>query len=178
MHDLLLAFTDAMVARVAERVKRAEDALAVPMAVENISFYMHPGRRAMPEPEFVAAVCERADCGLLFDVNNAYVNAQNFGGDVDAWLRTVPVDRIVQIHVAGHERHEAPGGGSLLLDTHGAEAPDPVLELLEQTLARTGPGPVLRERDTNMPPLDELLAEVARLRAIYQRAMAAFEARP
>src|SRR5262252_8793306 len=91
LHDLLpLAFTDAAVVRVADRIRRAQDAIGVPMAVENISFYMHPGKKEMGEAEFIAKVCDRADCGLMLDVNNAYVNATNFGFDVDEWMRTAP----------------------------------------------------------------------------------------
>ena len=177
LHDLLpIAFTDATVTRVADRVRRAQDALCVPMAVENISFYLHPGKAQMSEAEFIARVCDRADCGLMLDVNNAYVNAQNFGFDVDAWLRTVPLERVVQMHVAGHERLDdeafAHEGAQLVVDTHGAEVCDPVLALLERALRRTGPVPVLLERDTNVPPFEELLAEVARLKAIWTRATA------
>jgi len=168
LHDLLpVAFTEATVARVADRVRRAQDALGVPVAVENISFYAHPGRRDMGEAEFLAQVCDRAGCGLLLDVNNAFVNATNFGLDVDAWMRTAPLERTVQIHVAGHEPHE----DGFLLDTHGADVPDPVLALLERVLPRTGAVPVVLERDTNVPPLGALLAEVAAVRAVYARAL-------
>ncbi len=177
LHDLLpIAFTQATVTRVADRVRRAQDALGVPMAVENISFYLHPGRAQMGEAEFIARVCERADCGLMLDVNNAYVNAQNFGFDVDAWMRTVPLHRVVQMHVAGHEVLDdeafAHDGAKLIVDTHGADVGDPVLGLLERVLRETGPVPVLLERDTNIPPFDELLAEVARIKAIWTRATA------
>jgi uncharacterized protein (UPF0276 family) len=172
LHDLLpLAFTEAAVVRVAERVARARDALGVPMAVENISFYMHPGRREMGEAEFVARVCDRADCGLMLDVNNAFVNAANFGFDVDEWMRTVPLERVVQIHVAGHESSVEESGAPLLIDTHGADVSDPVLALLERVLPRTGRVPVLVERDQAIPPLSGLLAEVARVRAVYDRAL-------
>ena len=75
----------------------------MPLAVENISFYLHPGKQDMSEAEFIAKLCDRADCGLMLDVNNAFVNAQNFGFDIDAWMRTVPLDRVVQMHVAGHD---------------------------------------------------------------------------
>ncbi len=187
LHDLLpITFTEATVTRVADRVRRAQDALGVPMAVENISFYMHPGKAQMGEAEFIARVCDRADCGLLLDVNNAYVNAQNFGFDVDAWLRTVPLERVVQMHVAGHEAFdddrddddrddddtadETRPRGSLIIDTHGAEVGDPVLGLLERVLQKIGPVPVLLERDMNVPPFAELLAEVARIKALWTRA--------
>jgi uncharacterized protein (UPF0276 family) len=169
-HDLLpIAFKERAVARVADRIKRAEDALGVPLAIENVSFYLHPGAREMGEAEFIARVCDAADCGLMLDVNNAYVNSQNFGFDVDAWMRTVPLDRVVQMHVAGHEHFEE-GGAPIILDTHGAPVIDPVLALLERVLAKTGPVPVLLERDTNIPELDVLLEEIARIKAIWARA--------
>lgn len=175
LHDLLpIAFTDAAAARVADRVRRAQDALGVPMAVENISYYMHPGRGEMSEPEFLTLVCERADCGLMLDVNNAYVNAQNFGFDADEWMRKAPLERTVQMHVAGHERFDeaelgAGATGSILIDTHGADVSDPVLALFARVLGRTGRVPVILERDQNIPPLPELLAELGRIRAIYER---------
>mgnify|MGYP000882275288 CR=1 FL=1 len=181
LHDLLpLAFTPATVERVADRVKEAQDRLGVPMAVENISFYMHPGKAEMPEAEFVARVCDRADCKLMLDVNNAYVNATNFGFDVDEWMRAVPLDRVVQMHVAGHEWFDDPAqsaagaepGGKVIIDTHGADVCDPVLALLERVLRKTGPVPVLLERDQNIPSLDTLLAELAVLRRIWDRATA------
>ena len=150
LHDLLpIAFTEKAVARVSDRIARARDALGVPIAVENISFYLHPGKKEMGEAEFIARVCERADCGLMLDVNNAYVNATNFGFDVDEWMRTVPLERVVQIHVAGHEWFDEGAGGTLIVDTHGADVCDPVLALLGRVLgahrtragrARAGPG--------------------------------------
>jgi hypothetical protein len=172
LHDLLpLGFTTKTVERVADRVRTAQDRIGVPMAVENISFYMHPGRAEMPEAEFVARVCEKADCGLMLDVNNAYVNSQNFGFDVDEWMRVVPLERVVQMHVAGHE-HLDEAGERIIVDTHGAGVCDPVLSLLERVLEKTGPVPVLLERDQNVPPLDDLLAELGTLKAIWDRATA------
>jgi uncharacterized protein (UPF0276 family) len=175
LHDLLpVRFSEASALRVADRVKRARDVLKVPLAVENITFYAHMGEPAMPEAEWIARVCDRADCGLMLDVNNAYVNAQNFGFDVDAWMATVPLERVVQVHVAGHERFEESdfvegAKGGILLDTHGADVCDPVLELLERVLPRTGAVPIVLERDQSIPPLDTLLAEIARIRAVTER---------
>ena len=173
LHDLLpIRFTEAAVERVAERISRARDALRVPMAIENISFYLHPGRREMGEAEFIARVCDRADCGLMLDVNNAYVNATNFGFDVDEWMRAAPLERTVQIHIAGHERFDEAGGvggderGKVIVDTHGADVCDPVLALLGRVLPRTGAVPVILERDQDIPSLDGLLAELARIRAV------------
>ena len=115
----------------------------------------------------------------MLDVNNAFVNCRNFGLDPEAWLRTAPLDRVVQIHVAGHEwfavderglggsaAPEAPG--AMIIDTHGAPVPDPVLALLERVLVRTGPVPIVLERDQNIPALEALLEEVTRIRAIAE----------
>ncbi|HEY8077468.1 MAG TPA: DUF692 domain-containing protein [Labilithrix sp.] len=172
LHDLLpLAFKEREVARVADRIKRAQDAIGLPMAIENISFYMHPGKKEMGEAEFVARVCEAADCKLMLDVNNAYVNATNFGFDVDEWMRTVPLDRVVQMHVAGHGWFdEEEGEGKLIIDTHGADCSADVLRLLERTLEKTGPVPVLLERDQDIPPLEALLVEVRAIKTIWERA--------
>jgi uncharacterized protein (UPF0276 family) len=171
LHDLLpIRFTEEAVVRVAGRIQRAQDALGVPMAVENISFYLHPGKKEMSEAEFIARVCDRADCGLMLDVNNAYVNAVNFGFDVDAWMRAVPLQRVVQIHVAGHDWFDEGEGGKLIVDTHGADVCDPVLSLLGRVLERTGPVPVLLERDQAIPPLTALLDEVRTIKRIWTHA--------
>jgi uncharacterized protein (UPF0276 family) len=184
LHDLLpVSFKEASVGRIADRIRRARDALGVPLAIENVSYYWHPGRADMGEAEFLARVCDEADCGLMLDVNNAYVNATNFGFDVDAWMRAAPLERAVQIHVAGHEwfatgdaglGDERPphAPGAMIVDTHGADVPDPVLALLGRVLARTGPLPIVLERDQNIPSLDALLAEVARIRAVASAALA------
>lgn len=180
LHDLLpVSFKRAAVERIAGRIARAQDTLGLPLAIENVSYYWHPGRAELGEAEFLASVCERAGCSLMLDVNNAYVNCQNFGLDPEAWLRAAPLERVVQIHVAGHEwfavdEHGlgdpvAPRSpGSMIIDTHGAPASDPVLDLLVRAMARTGPVPVVLERDQNVPPLDSLLAEVARIRTFAE----------
>jgi uncharacterized protein (UPF0276 family) len=184
LHDLLpVPFKAASVGRIADRIRRARDVLGVPLAVENVSYYWHPGRAEMGEAEFLARVCEAADCGLMLDVNNAYVNSVNHGFDVDAWMRTAPLERTVQIHVAGHEWYavdergvgdarEAHADGAMIIDTHGADVGDPVLDLLGRVLPRTGPVPVVLERDQNIPSLDELLREVERVRAVVASAAA------
>lgn len=197
LHDLLpLTFKRSEVARVADRIKRAEDALGCPMAIENVSFYLHPGKPEMTEAEFIASVCEAADCGLMLDVNNAWVNATNFGYDVDEWMRTIPLDRVVQMHIAGHDWFSEPpvGGandlvlaarpadlskrdGMLIIDTHGSDVAGEVMALLERTLVETGPVPVLLERDQSIPPLAELLAEVRRIDEVWRRAVAEHDRR-
>jgi len=152
---------------VADNMRRAEDALGLPMAAENISWYAHPGHPELSEPEFIHEVVERSGGGLLLDVNNVYVNSQNHGFDPVAFLAALPLERVMQLHVAGHTRLAS----GLLLDTHGADVCDPVLELLGFVVERTGPVPVLLERDNAIPELPELLREVATLRRVYDAAL-------
>jgi uncharacterized protein len=181
VHELLpVPYKRSGVFRIAERIRQARDTLGLPIAIENVSSYWHPGRAELAEAEFLASVCDAADCALLLDVNNAYVNATNFGLDARAWMRSIPFERVIEIHVAGHEWFavdekglgdpRADGAeGAMIIDTHGAATPGPVLELLEHALARTGPIPVLLERDQNVPDLDALLVEVAKIRSIWRQ---------
>ncbi|HEY3234555.1 MAG TPA: DUF692 domain-containing protein [Polyangiaceae bacterium] len=174
LHELLpLKFSRENVLRIADRVRAAEDFLGLPMAVENITFYAHPGRREMTEAEFITAIAERSGCALLLDVNNVYVNAQNHGFDAREMLEQLPLERVVQVHVAGHTR--SPEG--FIIDTHGAAVPDAVLELLRFTLERTGPLPVVLERDHDIPALAELLKEVAKLESAYTESVARWQER-
>lgn len=167
LHDLMpLKFSHENVRRVVDRVHRVQDALSLPFALENISYYAHPGRREMPEAEFVARIVEASGAALLLDVNNVFVNAQNHGDVALDFLKQMPLDRVLEIHVAGHTRQE----DGLVIDTHGAAVSDPVYELLEWTLERTGPVAVLLERDNEVPELAELTGEVQRLAAVYARA--------
>lgn len=168
LHDLLpLPFTTATAARTAARIREAAGRLERPMLVENVSYYLALGRSERDEPDFITEVVERAECGLLLDVNNAYVNAQNHGFDPYAWLAKIPLERVRQLHVAGHE----PWDDATLIDTHGATVKDEVYAMMAWVIERVGPLPVLLERDTNIPPLAELLAEVRALDAVYQAAV-------
>ncbi len=171
LHDLLpVPYTSSSARRLAARVREAADRLARPMAVENISYYLPLGVPTLDEPEFIAELLERADCGLLLDVNNVYVNAVNHGFDARDWLRRVPLHRVVQLHVAGHEFWDD-DERTLIIDTHGAPVRAEVDELLAWVVERTGPVPVLRERDNHIPAFPELLAERDRLQAIYDAAL-------
>ncbi|HYQ18194.1 MAG TPA: DUF692 family protein, partial [Polyangiaceae bacterium] len=168
LHELLpLQHSRQNLQRVAERARRVADTLGVPFALENITYYLHPGRAELPELDFLMGVLEASDAGLLLDVNNVYVNAQNHGFDPYAFIAGLDLSRVVEIHVAGHTRQAS----GLLLDTHGAAVADPVLELLAFTLSRSGPRPVLLERDNDVPELPELLRELGTLRALYDRAL-------
>jgi uncharacterized protein (UPF0276 family) len=162
-HELLpLPECEEAVQHVARRIRELADRLERPVAVENISQYaVMPGAH-MGRAAFVAAVCEEADCGLLLDVNNLYVNARNFGCEPLAELSALPLHRVVQLHVAGHEvRH------GRYIDHHGAPVCPEVLALTAEVLRRTGPSvPVLLERDLNLPPLDEVLDEADALREL------------
>ncbi len=170
VHDLLpLPFIEEAVSHVVSRVGRVRDAIGAPIAIENISYYVRPGAAEMSETAFIRAVLEEADAGFLLDVNNVYVNAKNFGFDPLAFIEALPLDRVVQIHVAGHEVKPEHGR---IIDTHGADAEDEVLALLSRVVQRTGPVPVLLERDNNIPPLDALLVELARVRRAYDLGLA------
>ncbi|MFK7985018.1 MAG: DUF692 family multinuclear iron-containing protein [Sandaracinaceae bacterium] len=175
LHDLLpLPFTREAVDVVAARVTELRDAIERPVAIENISFYADPAERGgWDEPDFLLEVLEAADCKLLLDVNNIYVNSLNHGFDPKPYIDRIPRERVVQMHVAGHFTRK----DGLIIDTHGEPVCEGVFELLEYTLAHVGPTPVLLERDQNIPPLAELLDEVRQLDTIYQRGIAAFEAR-
>ena len=165
LHELLpLQQSRANLRRVAERARRMTDVLGVPFALENITYYVHPGRAELPELDFLSAVLDASGAGLVLDVNNVYVNSLNHGFDPRAFISALELARVVEIHVAGHTRKAS----GLVLDTHGATVADPVLDLLAFTLARTGPCPVLLERDNDIPSLSELVREVQVLRDIYQ----------
>jgi len=175
MHDLLpLPLTREAAAHAARRAREAESRIGVPLVVENVTRYLVPGRPEMSEAAFLGEVLERSGARLLLDVNNAYVNALNDGADPLDFLGALPLDRVACVHVAGHERFEDLG---LVVDTHGADVIEAVLALLTWTIERTGPVPVVLERDHRVPPLDVLLAEVARVSAAYDAGLAAYHAR-
>jgi uncharacterized protein len=174
LHELLpLQHSKANASRVAARVREMSDRLGVPMAVENISWYVPAGRSEIEEEDFIARVIEESGAGLLLDVNNVYVNSLNHGFDPYRFIGRLPLERVVQIHVAGHER----SASGLVVDTHGATVADPVIELLEWTLERTGRVPVLLERDNDLPELAELLHEIESLSRVYERAVIRHEER-
>ena len=156
LYDLMpIPFTAEAVRHVAERVRRIQDILERPIALENVSYYAAPGKE-MAEIDFVNAVLAEADCGLHLDINNIYVNAINHSYDPLAFLADLPGERIVYAHVAGHYVEAE----DLRVDTHGTDVVDPVWDLLRTAYERFGVFPTLLERDFNIPPLDELISEV------------------
>ncbi|MDO3383891.1 HvfB family MNIO-type RiPP peptide maturase [Gilvimarinus algae] len=160
LYDLLpIPFTEDAARRVAERIVRAQDILGQRIAIENASYYCAPGAQ-MSESEFINAVVEEADCSLLLDINNIIVNSVNHGYDAETFLRSMPLERVAYAHIAGHY-HEAE---DLRVDTHGAPVEAPAWKLLERFYALAGPVPTLLERDFNLPPVPELLGEVAQIR--------------
>lgn len=166
-HDLLpLPFTEEAAKVAAQRLTEVRDVINVPLALENVSYYAPQGPDGLAEADFVVEVLERADAKLLLDVNNIYVNSRNFDFDARAYIDKLPAQRVVQIHVAGHFVRD----DGIRIDTHGEPVPDDVYALLDYTLTKIGPVPVLLERDNNVPPLDELLAEVDLLWKIYRGA--------
>jgi uncharacterized protein (UPF0276 family) len=166
-HDLLpLPFTEEASRIASQRLTEVRDAIDAPLALENVSYYAAQCDDGLAEADFVVEVLESADAKLLLDVNNIYVNSRNFDFDPKAYIDKIPAERVVQIHVAGHFVRE----DGLRIDTHGEPVPDDVYQLLDYTLRKIGPVPVLLERDNNVPPLDELLAEIDELWTIYRNA--------
>jgi uncharacterized protein (UPF0276 family) len=161
-HDLLpMPLTRATLAHVVDRVKHVQSELGVPLALENASTYLEFRESDIPEPEFLAELVERADCGLLLDVNNIYVSAYNHGFDARAYVDTIPADRVLQIHLAGHSDR-----GAYLLDTHSDHVKAEVWDLYRRALERCGPTSTLVEWDDNIPPWDVLAAEATKAREV------------
>lgn len=168
LYDLMpIPFTFEAVEYVARRIRRVQDILEQRIAIENVSYYAAPGKE-MEEIDFLNAVLERADCELLLDINNIYVNSVNHGYDREEFLAAVPADRIAYAHIAGHYV-EAP---DLIVDTHGAKVISPVWDLLEKAYRSYGVFPTLLERDFNIPALPGLLDEVRRIRSIQMNTRA------
>ncbi len=165
LYDLLpLPFTEGAARHVAERVRRTQDILGRRIAIENVSYYT-PVATEMSELDFLQFVLAEADCDLLLDVNNIFVNSVNHRFDPEPFLLALPRERVAYFHVAGHYDEE-PG---LKIDTHGAPLVDEVWALLETAYRHFGPVPTLLERDARIPPLAELVDEVGRIRALQQR---------
>ncbi|HUO83270.1 MAG TPA: DUF692 domain-containing protein [Gammaproteobacteria bacterium] len=165
LYDLMpIPFTGDAVRHVAGRIRRVQEILERRIAVENVSYYAAPGRE-MDEIGFITAVLEEADCDLLLDVNNIYVNSINHGYDAESFLEALPAQRVMYFHVAGHYVEAE----DLRVDTHGADVCDPVWSLLDKAYAHCGVVPTLLERDFNIPPLPELLAEVDTIRRLQEK---------
>jgi len=166
LYDLMpIPFTADAVNHVAARIRRVQDILEHKIAIENVSYYAAPGQE-MSEIEFFNAVVTEADCNVLIDINNIYVNSVNHGYDAETFLKSIPGDRIAYAHIAGHYVEAE----DFLVDTHGAPVIDPVWRLLDSAYRAFGVFPTLLERDFNIPPLAELLKEVDTIRAVQHQA--------
>jgi len=166
LYDLLpIPFTEEAVHYVSGRVRQVQDIIGQPLVLENASYYAQP-HADMTESQFISAVLEESDAGLLLDVNNIYVNSINHSYDAVEFLDSLPLERVAYVHIAGHYDE----ADDLKVDTHGADVIDPVWALLELAYGRLGRVPTLLERDFNLPPLDELLMEVEQIRSLQSSA--------
>ena len=167
-HDLLpLPYTEEALANVVARVGAVQDFLGRRILLENVSSYVTFRDSRLTEWEFLRAVAEQADCLILLDVNNIYVSSVNHEFDPHDYLNAIPVERVQQFHIAGHENH-----GDYLIDTHDHPVPDPVWSLYDAAVRRFGNVSTMIERDANIPPLEELCAELDTARRLAERAPA------
>lgn len=165
LYDLLpIPFTEEAVHYTAERIKRVQDIIGDRIAMENVSYYAAPGQE-MSEIDFINAVISEADCNLLLDVNNIYVNSVNHRYDAKEFLRALPGERVAYGHIAGHYNEAE----DLIVDTHGADIIDPVWDLLDEAYDAFGVFPTLVERDFNIPSLATCLGEVQQVKDIQAR---------
>jgi uncharacterized protein len=165
LHDLLpLPYTEEALASVVERVGQVQDALGRQILLENVSSYLTYRASDMSEWEFLREVAQRADCAILLDINNIYVSSVNHGFDPLTYLQSIPEDRVRQFHLAGHSDL-----GGHLIDTHDHPIVEPVWDLYCAAVAQFGAVPTMIERDDNIPPLSELVAELQRARELGRR---------
>ncbi len=166
LYDLMpIPFTEDAVKYVADRVRRVQDILEQRIALENVSYYT-PTDTSMNEADFTVAVLEEADCDLMLDINNIVVNSINHGYDAHAFMRSMPAERLRYFHLAGHHVEAE----DLRIDTHGSAVDEQAWALLSDAYAHFGVVPTLLERDFNFPPLEELLAEVDKIRTLQSAA--------
>lgn len=165
LHDLFpLPYTEEALRHVAARVREVQETLGRRLVLENVSSYIDYACSEMSEWAFLTALAEEADCLLLLDVNNIYVSGMNHGFDPRTFIDGVPAHRIQQIHVAGHSNQ-----GDVIIDTHDAPVPDEVFDLYAYACRRFGPVSTMIERDDSIPPLEDLIAELERVRAVAAR---------
>jgi uncharacterized protein len=160
-HLLPLPYDEGTLAAICDNVDRAQDRLGRSLLIENPSGYLRFRHSSISEAEFLGELARRTGCGILCDVNNLYVSAHNLDLDPHAYLEALPADRVGEIHLAGHSANDA-DSRRILIDDHGGPVGDAVWDLYGRALQRFGPVPTLIEWDANVPPLDELLAEVRR----------------
>jgi uncharacterized protein len=163
-HDLLpMPYTFAAVKVTADKIRQARDFLETPIAVENVSSYAEFHVSEMTEWEFLSEVVERADCGILLDVNNIYVSSRNHGFNPADYIDQIPAGRVAQFHIAGHSRYQ-----KYILDTHDHPVIDPVWKLYERALRRAGPTATLLEWDARIPSFQEVHREALKARRFIE----------
>jgi uncharacterized protein (UPF0276 family) len=166
LHDLLpLPYADDVIVHVADRVRRVQDRLGRRIALENVSSYLSFERDTMSEWDFLVAIAEEADCGILLDINNVFVSAHNHGFDAVKYIDSIPAERVFQIHLAGHST-----SGGMLIDTHDHPVTDKVWALFERAISRLGPVSTLIEWDDQIPSYARLIEEAHKARQILERA--------
>jgi uncharacterized protein (UPF0276 family) len=172
MHDLLpMPYTEEAVQHMVARIQQVQDFLGRQILVENVSSYANFKQSEMTEYEFITAIAKRADCLILLDINNIYVNHYNHGLDPWAFLEGVPSDRVQQIHLAGHQNCE-----THLVDTHDHSIITPVWDLYARAIEIFGPVSTMIERDDHIPPLEELLMELGQARKISESVLTKLKA--
>ncbi|HFB66289.1 MAG TPA: DUF692 domain-containing protein [Aeromonadales bacterium] len=169
LYDLMpIPFTEEAVEYVSARIRRVQEIIERPLIMENVSYYAAPGQE-MDEISFITQIMEKADCRMLLDVNNVYVNSVNHRYDAKSYIDAMPTERISYLHMAGHFDEAE----DLLVDTHGDDVKDTVWDLLTYTYEKHGVFPTLLERDFNIPPLNVLLREVDKIKQIQRAASTA-----
>jgi len=173
LNDLLpLPYTPATLSRVAEHIDQLQSHLGRQILLENPSSYLAFAESTFEEPEFLREIAKRTGCGLLLDVNNVFVSATNLKMSAQAYIDAFPLAQVGEIHLGGHDEDEDDLGAPLLIDSHGREVADPVWSLLDYTLARSGPLPLLIEWDNDVPDWPTLRAEARRAETVLEQVLA------
>lgn len=163
IHDLIpLPFNKTVVKHVVNRIKKFQDIFQLPFLIENPSYYMKLDNE-MNEADFISEIVIKADCGLLLDINNVYVNSRNHKYDPIRFLDRLPLERVIQVHIAGHLNK-----GKIIIDTHGESITNEVYKLLSELLKHCSPKAILLERDYNFPKFHKLLSEINEIRTIIK----------
>ena len=162
-NDLLpLPYTQDTLTRVADHIDELQNTIGRQMMLENPSSYLAFAESTWSEPDFLREIAKRTGCGLLLDVNNVFVSATNLDYDPKQYINDYPLEHVGEIHLGGHDEDEDDHGHVLLIDSHGAAVVAPVWALLDHTLAKAGPKPLLIEWDNDVPDWPELAAEAQR----------------
>jgi uncharacterized protein (UPF0276 family) len=173
LNDLLpLPYTPATLSRVADHIDQLQSHLGRQILLENPSSYLAFAESTFEEPEFLREIAKRTGCGLLLDVNNVFVSATNLKMSAQAYIDAFPLAQVGEIHLGGHDEDEDDLGAPLLIDSHGREVADPVWSLLDYTLARSGPRPLLIEWDNDVPDWQTLHAEALRAETVLEQVLA------